>query len=152
MSQTVATIQTCTGDLIKSKAFYQKLNFSILSEENSTLLTDGSFLLEINPDRFARIGLKLYQENWSQLVSKLKDTTAVVPTKDGFLLSDPNGVKVYLVEKKWKYTFDLSSYPKCIPGNFAGLSIEATDFERTVTFWKAQSLKALYSVSVRYLT
>lgn len=67
MSKITAVIQTCTGDLLTSKNFYQKLDFKLLSENEPTLFTDGKMLLEINPDNFARTGLKLYQKNWNRI-------------------------------------------------------------------------------------
>ena len=71
MSKITATIQTCTGDLIASKNFYKKLGYKALSEENPILFTDGKMLLEINPNRIARVGLKLYKENWQSEIEKL---------------------------------------------------------------------------------
>lgn len=54
----------------------------------------------------------------------------------GYLISDPNGVKVYLMEGPPAYSFDLAGLPQALPGKFAGLSIEAVDFEGTVDFWR----------------
>ena len=53
MSKLTAVVQTCTGDLSASKSYYQKLDFELLSEDKSTLFTDGKFLLEIN-DKFIK--------------------------------------------------------------------------------------------------
>jgi hypothetical protein len=51
-------IQTVTGDLEKCFYFYQKLNFTQVSEENDFLFSDGKVFLEIimitMPDRVLR--------------------------------------------------------------------------------------------------
>lgn len=137
----VATIQTCTGDLVLSKAYYQKLGFTLLSENEPTLFTDGKMLLEINPDNFARTGLKLYQADWSETIALLKKRTAVIPFDGGNLVSDPNGVKVYLIDGEMVSKHELKGESTAIPGNFAGLSIEAVDVTKTVEFWEILGYK-----------
>ena len=136
-----AVIQTCTGDLTASKNFYQKLDFELLSAGTPTLFTDGKMLLEINPDNFARTGLKLYQTDWVQTIAALKEMTAVVAFDGGHLVSDPNGIKVYLMDGEMEQNFTLAGESKAIPGNFAGLSIEAVDIAKTVQFWEILGYK-----------
>lgn len=97
MNQPKSIIQTCTGNLTASKAFYQKLAFTSLSKDNRTIFTDGKFLLKINPENTARTGLKLYQEDWAARIEQLKTITTVVDLEGGYLVSDSNGVKVYLM-------------------------------------------------------
>ena len=141
MSKLTAVIQTCTGNLSASKAYYQKLNFELLSENKPTLFTDGKFLLEINPENTARIGLKLYQTDWQETVAALNKVTKAVAIEGGYLVSDPNGVKVYLMNGGLEQTIALKGESKAIPGNFAGLSIEAVDMERTIQFWELLDYK-----------
>lgn len=140
MNQPTAIIQTCTGDLSASKAYYQKLAFTQLSEE-PTIFTDGQFLLEINPKNTARTGLKLYQKDWAATIEQLKEITAVFDLAEGYLVSDPNGVKVYLMNGTLQGKYDLKGASTAIPGNFAGLSIEAVDIARTITFWQTLGYK-----------
>ena len=141
MSEMTAVIQTCTGDLQASKNFYQKLAFKLLSENEPTLFTDGKMLLEINPDNFARTGLKLYRADWSQAITLLKEIVAVISFDGGHLVSDPNGVKVYLLDGEMTSKPKLKGVSTAIPGNFAGLSIEAVDVAKTVKFWKILGYK-----------
>jgi len=141
MSNITAVIQTCTGHLDTSKDFYQKLNFELLSNKEPTLFTDGKMLLEINPDNFARTGLKLYQADWTETINLLKTTTAVVEFEGGHLVSDPNGVKVYLMNGQLASEYPIAGESKAIPGNFAGLSIEAVDVAKTVQFWEILGYK-----------
>lgn len=141
MSQTTAVMQTCTGNLMASKKFYQTLDFKLLSENQPTLYTDGKFLLEINPDNFARTGLKLYRTDWTTEIAHLKKITAVVDIDKGHLLSDPNGVKVYLMIGDISEQYAVNNDSSAIPGNFAGLSIEAVDVEKTMEFWEILGYK-----------
>ncbi len=141
MSKLTAVIQTCTGNLSASKTYYQKLNFELLSENKPTLFTDGKFLLEINPENTARTGLKLYQTDWQETVTALNKVTKVVDMEGGHLVSDPNGVKVYLMNEGLEKEVILKGESKAIPGNFAGLSIEAVDVEKTVQFWELLGYK-----------
>ncbi len=141
MSKITAVVQTCTGDLTASKAYYQQLDFELLSADKPTLFTDGKFLLEINPENTARTGLKLYQTNWQETVAALNKITKVVEITGGYLVSDPNGVKVYLMNGELDREVTLPGESKAIPGNFAGLSIEAVDIERTIQFWELLDYK-----------
>ncbi len=141
MSNTTAVVQTCTANLATSKDYYQRLGFTLLSEEKPTLFTDGKFLLEINPENTARTGLKLYRKDWTNIIELLKKITAIVPFEGGHLVSDPNGVKVYLMDGEMKGTYKLDGESSAIPGNFAGLSIEAVDVAKTVDFWKILGYK-----------
>jgi hypothetical protein len=99
-------------------------------------------LLEINQDRTARVGLKFFKEDWAtELATFLQMQVAVIEMESAYLLSDPNGVKVYLMKEEMKEYDSLSDKSTALPGNFAGLSIEAIDMEKTVEFWKVFSYK-----------
>ncbi|MGB4971535.1 MAG: hypothetical protein WBO32_02690, partial [Cyclobacteriaceae bacterium] len=91
-------VHTPTNNIKNSLEFYQKLEFKVLADKERTLVTDGKAVIEINPDRFARAGVKLFKKKWTKEVAKLKKLTTVHKTKDGFLLSDASGVWIYLVE------------------------------------------------------
>lgn len=132
MNKTI--IQTPTPDLEKSNDYYSRLGFKKLSDE-PVLFTDGKFILEINPERTARAGLKIYSDDWSKTVSKLREMTSLIETENGFLASDPNCVWVYLVEGNLEHDTGEKSFGAT--GNFSGISIEAVDVERTVAFWEA---------------
>lgn len=141
MNKPTAIVQTCTGNLAASKAYYQKLEFTSLSADKPTIFTDGKFLLEINPASTARTGLKLYQKEWTKTIQALAATTAVFEIEGGYLVSDPNGVKVYLMNGELDKKYPLKGESTAIPGKFAGLSIEAVDIERTLHFWQILGYK-----------
>ena len=129
-------IQTPTNNLQNSLSFYQKLDFTVLSEKNPTLISDGKVVIEINPDRFARAGVKLYRESWSDVVSKLKETQTVILDRDnGYLLADPSGTWIYLEEGSLEV--NIENIEKSILGNFAGISLETVNVEGSVKLWEA---------------
>lgn len=90
-------LQSPTPDLQMSKSFYLKLGFRQVVA-NPLILTDGKVLIEINPDRYARAGIKLFKENWEPEIQKLQEFTAVTAMENSCLLSDPSGVWIYLME------------------------------------------------------
>lgn len=128
--------QTPTNNLRLSLDFYKKLNFKILSTKNPTLVSDGNAIIEINPDRFARAGVKFYKNNWATTVEQLQKMTKVSPIENGYLLSDKSGVWIYLMESNSTVNFDLSEVKNSTLGNFAGLSLETTDIQQSIEIWK----------------
>ncbi len=127
-------IHTPTPNLQQSLDFYQKLNFAVVSENEPTLISDGKFLIEINPDRYARAGVKLYRESWEEVVKELKKITPVVSIKRGYVLSDPNGVYIYLMEGRLEA--NLSEERTTALGNFAGISLETIHIPTSAKIWK----------------
>lgn len=136
MHDRTTIIHTPTHNLKESLSFYQRLQFLILSRENPTIVTDGKIMVEINPDRFARAGLKLIREDWSAELNGLSSIANVVPLDDGYLLSDPNGVRIYLTTRKLDIDYEYPDQPFALTGNFAGVSLESTDLQRCVAFWE----------------
>ena len=128
-------IQTATPDLEKSIDFYTRLGFTKLSLEERALFTDGNFIIEINPDSFSRPGVRLFSDDWKAEAEKLGELTVVVETPDGFVTSDPNGIRVYL--ETGSLEVETGDAPVGITGNFAGISIEAVAVALTVEFWGA---------------
>ncbi len=129
-------LQTPTNDLNQSLIFYKQLNFKVLSKENPTLVSDGKAVIEINPDRFARAGVKFYKSDWSSTVEKLKKITNVLSIEHGYLLGDNNGVWIYLMESNSTVNFDLGEVENSTLGNFAGLSLETTDIQKSIEVWE----------------
>lgn len=130
-------IHTPTNKLENSLDFYNRLNFKVISDEKPLLVTDGKAIIEINPERFARAGIKLYKDSWSNEVSNLKKLTAVTKFEQGYLLSDPSGVRIYLIEGELGVDYTRQENSFGIIGNFSGLSLETTDISKSVTVWEA---------------
>lgn len=126
-------IQTPTRNLQESLEFYEKLNFKVISKSNPTVVTDGKAILEINPDRHARAGLKLYKEDWSSFVDTLPNTTNIVSIEDGYLIADNSGMWIYLINGDLmpKSTFEQDISASTL-GNYAGLCIESVGFKRSI--------------------
>ena len=130
-------VHTPTNDLKKSLEFYKKLEFKVLPDKTRTLVTDGKAVIEINPDRVARAGVKLYRKSWKKEITQLKKLTNVHKTKEGFLLSDASNVWIYLLEGESSVKHKATEVPFSVLGNYAGLSLETLDMERSAATWKA---------------
>lgn len=136
------TIHTPTSKLEDSNSFYKRLNYKQLSDSNPCLWTDGKSLIEINPDRFARPGIKIYgKKSWEGVLESLKKMTPVHEVGGGYLLNDSNGCWIYLVEETLNVPEGSSDDIAVLTGNFAGLSLETSDMHRSLEFWKLFGLK-----------
>lgn len=122
-----ATIQTPTNKLSNSQHFYQQLNFS--QEQN--IFTDGQVMIELNPDRTARTGINFYDVEWESFKEKL--SVPIVELSDALVISDPNGVLIYL--KKGQLPKLSVAASTAMLGKFAGVSIETTDIATSMKFW-----------------
>ncbi len=130
-------IQTPTNGLANSLHFYKLIEFQLISESSPTIVTDGKVAIEINPDRYARAGVKLYASSWADSLEDLQKYTSVNKTDNGFLLSDASGVWIYLIEGESPVSALPSEKSTSVIGNCAGLSLETTDIERSLAIWKA---------------
>lgn len=130
-------LHTPTNKLENSLTFYKKLGFKTVTAKERTIVTDGKAVIEINPERTARAGVKLFKSKWTKEVAKLKKLTAVHQTKNGYVLGDPNGVWIYLMEGVLKLKFKPSKESYSVLGNYAGLSVESTDIKKSMELWKA---------------
>ena len=136
------TIHTPTKALAESIAFYEKLNYTLVSAANPSILADESVIIEINPDRFARPGLKLYKDAWAAEVALLKEKTTIHKIDNGYLLNDLTGCWIYLMEQTFAFEKAKEGKEKATPGNFAGLSLEASDMEKSLEIWQLLGFKA----------
>ncbi|MDH3650856.1 MAG: hypothetical protein OEQ53_14315 [Saprospiraceae bacterium] len=134
-------IQTPTPDLKRSLDFYERLQFKILSTENCILVSDGKVLLEINPDRFARAGLKLYAPSWQFIIEKIGINANINKLENCYLLVDPSGVWIYLIEGERSH--DVGKYDSSLSvlGNFEGVSLESTDLKKSMAVWTGLGFK-----------
>jgi hypothetical protein len=130
-------IHTPTNNLQNSLDFYSKLNYQIISEQNPTFVTDGKVIIEINPDRFARAGLKLFKDSWSNEIKVLEKLASIYNIENGHLVRELNGVWVYLIEGNLDIKFNISENHFGNTGNFSGLSIETTEMAKSAYFWGA---------------
>ena len=129
------TIQTPTANISKSIDFYKRLNFKDLSTDNQNLVTDGQVHIEINENKFARAGIKLYKENWKEEIESLKKITTIHSIENGHLLADPSNCWIYLIDSGPDFSIDKEPCFSTL-GNFAGISLETTDLPRSLDLYK----------------
>jgi len=131
-----AFIHTPTSQLRKSLNFYRSLQFEVISESAPTIVTDGKALIEINPDRYARAGIKICADSWTNILPELAKHTAIIKIDNGYLLSDPSGTWIYLIICDPPLAFSQAESSFSVLGNYAGLSLETSDFARSMAIWK----------------
>lgn len=134
-------IHTPTNDLKKSIDFYKRLSFKVVAEKESVYVSDGKALIEINPDRFARAGVKFYRENWSGLLDEIKEDYTVVDIEGGHIISDVSGVFLYLMNGKPPVEFQPEKESYSTLGNFAGVSMETISIPHSAKLWKQLGFK-----------
>ncbi len=129
-------IHTPTNNLQESLEFYTKLGFVKLPNTSLELVADSKTVIEINPDRFARAGVKLFSESWEKTVEDIEHLVNVLTIENGYLISDPSGVWIYLIESKEELDLDLSALSSSELGNYAGISLETTSMNNSYQLWK----------------
>lgn len=128
-------IQTPTPQLEQSQAFYQQLGFQILDLDGSCFAVDGHTNIEINEDRHARAGIKLYKSSWQETVDLLTSNTEVLTIENGYLLAAPCGTWIYLMEGELP-AINVSDFSSSVLGNYAGISLEVIDMAKAQAFWQ----------------
>jgi predicted lactoylglutathione lyase len=130
-----AHIQTPTPKLSTSQSFYIRLGFKPITE-NQTVFSDGKAIIEINADRFARAGIKLFQSSWQKEKEELEKTSKCISLPNGYMLTDPNGVWIYLLEGNSGLNPDAEQSSFGVLGNYAGMALEAIDMEKSADFYQ----------------
>ncbi|HAA14284.1 MAG TPA: hypothetical protein DCE41_22355 [Cytophagales bacterium] len=132
------TLLTPTPNLEQSVAFYESLDFQVVhSGGEFAVVTDGKAVIEINPDRFTRAGVRFYGADVEALTEALSPLVKVHTTEKGALLADPTGTWIYLEEAQPRLLIPSSENSTSVLGNFVGISLETTDMDRTVKVWEA---------------
>jgi len=134
-------IHTPTNNLANSLDFYTRLNFKVISKSTPTIVSDGKAFVQINDDRYARAGAKLYQTSWEEDVLKLKKVTSVIKVDQGYLLNDPSGMWIYLLELEPPVVMESSESSTSVLGNFAGMSLETVDVQQSLDIWQILGFK-----------
>lgn len=135
------TIQTPTNAIDNSIEFYSKLGFKMLEHDKNAVFSEGKFILEVNPERTARAGLRIYGDDWHDTVKELQPLTTVIQTQTGFVLTDPSGSKIYLEKEIKPDRADLSAIKPSVLGNFSGLTFETTDMHKTLQLYQILQFK-----------
>ena len=133
-------LQTPTPNLEASLDFYSRLNFKTV-EGLANVFTDGKVYVEVNPDRYARAGFKIHREDWSEVVHSLAALTNVMKINEGYLLSDPAGVWIYLLEKAAPFEIVIGEKSESVLGNYAGICLELIDICKAAAIYEAIGFK-----------
>lgn len=129
-------IQTPTPNFNQSKDFYQRLGFTLISQDPYRV-SDGKVVIEINPDRFTRAGVLLYRDSWATEAEALGQLGPVLQIENGYILNDQSGTRISLLEAKRGSANNKNNHsPVSILGNYAGLSLEVIDIAEAVKIWK----------------
>ena len=113
-----AIIHTPTSNLSDSLSFYEKLQFEVISRENPTLVRGKGVIIEINPDRFARAGVKLYADDWGSIISEFKTSNIGIEVAENYVVNDSTGTHIQVTSGS--PPVDLTSEgPETLLGNFA---------------------------------
>lgn len=132
----IPILQTPTGHLEKSIEFYTRMGFKRLPVKNRILFSEGRVLLEVNPDRMARAGIKLYKPDLKAEAALLSNETHVMEIDGGYLITDFCGVWIYLIEEECDLDKYLTNSSFTHAGNFAGLSLETVEYETEIRLWE----------------
>ena len=132
-----AILTTPTPSLEESLDFFGKLGFARVVDE-PPVFAEGETLIEIDGDRFARPGVKLYRDDWQPVLDALDGEVRLHETDTGWLLTDPSGVFVRLMRGECPYPLleGEKAEQRSAFGAFAGLSLESGDLERSVGLWR----------------
>lgn len=124
--------------LDNSLDFYRRLNYKVFNQKDRTLVTDGKVVIELTTNHFHRAGIKLFKSDWSSELATLEQLTTVTKTDNTHILSDPNGVWIYL-DTSTPPTIDMADDTENFgsTGQFAGMGIEATDMKKSIAIWEA---------------
>ena len=132
---------TCTPDVEDTRRFYNRLQFDEFIDPagGNVCFTDGRVIIEVAPERTARITLvvPVNLETFTDLRPRSADGD-----DDALLLCDPNGVRVRpLVHAPDSEAGD--GTPSMLGTGFHGFSIEAVDPAATIEFWKTLGLEPI---------
>ncbi len=129
-------IQTPTPNLTDSLSFYETLGFKKIANGVHPLMSDGQVLIEINPNHFARAGVKLFAEDWKDRANQIAGITEVIEIRNGYLVSDPSNTWIYLLEEAPPEDWALPPLSPSVLGKFAGLSLEVVAANLAYKIWK----------------
>lgn len=134
-------IQTPTNSLANSLEFYSTLKFEVISAENPVIVSDGKAFIQINPDRYARAGVKLFRSSWEDTITKLGGLAKVVKTDEGYLLTDTSGMWIYLVETRDQLDLQASESSNSAIGNYVGIGLETPEVGKSKKIWTTLGFK-----------
>jgi len=120
-------VQSATAILEESIEFFDSLEFEKLQTENNLLFRDSNYIVDINPNRYSRTGLKFYSENWEEAIEKIKELVNIEKFEEYYQLTDPSGTKYFLYPASSYPAYSSNAESKSILGNLMGIGLETND-------------------------
>ena len=133
------TIKTPTNKLSNSVDFYTRLGFR-QQADNPLAYTDGKVMIEIDTIKTARAGFNFYKASWTAEVETLKQTTNVIKTKRGYMICDPSGVWIYLIESARTLPPQADSSYSLL-GHYQGSTLESGNIMASYALYTALGLQ-----------
>ncbi|MEM6672532.1 MAG: hypothetical protein AAF726_06785 [Planctomycetota bacterium] len=128
-------LKTATPAMEISDAYFERLGFTRL-ERSGVYQTDGSALIEVDPNRFARPGLVVHRETWDGVIDDLAGFGPLHDIDGGRLLAAPSGTWCYLLDGAFEAPPGFAEAPPSILGSYAGISLETTRIADSQRFWE----------------
>jgi len=134
-------------DLRQSLQFYEKLGYKQLTDTTSptphdALLTDGMILLSLRTGSAWKAVLTYFTENVAEKVDSFERLGVSFDEKHkkggeitGATLTDPNGLRVDLIQAAPSQVPKTLGKPISKAGQFGELSIETEDVRKSLDFW-----------------
>lgn len=127
--------QTVTPNLQESIEFFLRLEFK--QDDNlPQVFHESGQVIFINDERTARPGLRFYSKSWTEVISEIKKLSQVHQIENGYAFADPSNSWIYLIESEAPVIQQPSSQPKSILGNFAGLSLESGNIQKSLKIYQ----------------
>ncbi len=136
-----ALINTPTPSLNQSLDFYSALNYECVSIEDNHYAISGDLVIRINPNNLSRPGMVYFKENWDVELEKISADFHIESKEKSYFIADPNGVIIELCPLESYPDIDTKSDNKEIPGSFSGVSLEAFDIKKSLSFYSILGYK-----------
>ena len=98
-----STIITPTPNINQSLAFYKKLKYHELTGSESTMVSDGKVIIEINESRSTRPGIIFYKDSWDEEIIEFQTQNTDELENEAYsacFLSTPKTATAYLSPSK----------------------------------------------------
>ena len=125
--------------LEKSHQFYTDLGFKVLKHPTLHLIGDEKSIFELNPDHYARAGIKVFGSFWQDWIPKLENDYTILEKNDLKIAYSPAGCPIYM--SKEQFDVKTPEGTQSLLGNFMGLSLECHELKRSMDFWQLLDFK-----------
>lgn len=128
-------------DISLSIEFYEKAGFLKIDADDAVVFADSNNYMVLDNSASTRPALKFFEIDLAKWKSKNPSSPFIIQSNEALRTIDPSGVHIILTTDKAPTWLKGSSDHKSIFGNFAGISIEAVAFKKTVLFYESIGYK-----------